>query len=206
MSIDWLRAGHFVNVTSQQWLTSEDTSRSVWWHVLCIIIPSNVQFHNDAFLWITGGNNADNIQNLTEWLPKPTDEDIIVSSYVAMETGTVGAALFQVPNEHMTFVADPKQQSRTEDAVIAFTWFQFVLNSTNLPNVNEWPLRLPMTKGAVRALDTITEFMEPRGVNVSSFYVVRTTCLPTSCATLVSGIVCIWTVPFRKWLRHVPDR
>mmetsp|Transcript_35304 Transcript_35304/g.51885 ORF Transcript_35304/g.51885 Transcript_35304/m.51885 type:complete len:573 (-) Transcript_35304:53-1771(-) len=164
--------GHFVNVTSQQWLTSEDTSRSIWWHVLCIIVPSNVQYDNDAFLWITGGNNADNIQNLTDWLPKPTDEDIIVSSYVAMETGTIGAALFQVPNEHMTFVADPKQQSRTEDAVIAFTWFQFVLNSTNLPNVNEWPLRLPMTKSAVKAFDTITEFVDQKyQKNITSFYV-----------------------------------
>ena len=50
------------------------------------------------------------------------------------------------------------------------------MNSTALPNVNEWPLRLPMTKSAVKAFDTITEFMEPRGQNVSSFYVVRMLC------------------------------
>lgn len=136
--------------------------------------------------------------------------------YVAMESRTVGATLYQVPNQHMIFTADRLQKARSEDAVIAFTWcvclsvcmyvfgyqpstmnflspivrslltcclltilrrrYQFVLNNTALPNVNEWPLRLPMTKSAVKAFDTITEFMEPRGQNVSSFYVVRMIC------------------------------
>jgi hypothetical protein len=51
--------------------------------------------------------------------------------------------------------------------------YQFVLNNTALPNVNEWPLRLPMTKSAVKGFDTITEFMAKRGSSISSFYVVR---------------------------------
>ena len=168
--------GHFVNVTSQQWLTPEDTTRSVWWHILCIIIPSNVDHDNEAFLWITGGDNEVGA-NVTDWLPKPTDEDILVSSYVAMDTRTVGAALFQVPNQHMIFTADPEQKHRSEDAVIAYTWYQFVLNYTTVSNVNEWPLRLPMTKAAVKALDTIEQFMGQRGKNVSSFYVVRIICM-----------------------------
>jgi PhoPQ-activated pathogenicity-related protein len=162
--------GHMILLTSQQWLTPEDTSRSTWWHILCIIIPSTVNFDNDAFLWITGDNN-DNFANTSSWLPKASDEDIIISSYVAMQTHTVGAALFQVPNQHMVFSADILQKHRSEDAVIAFTWYQFVLNNTNLPNVNEWPLRLPMTKSAVKAFDCITEFMDLHGKNVTNFYV-----------------------------------
>lgn len=90
------RTGHFINVTTQQWLTPEDTSRSVWWNILCIIIPSNVEFHNDAFLWITGSDNDGDVSNLTNWLPGPDDEDIFVSAYVGP-----AAMLPQPKNKHM---------------------------------------------------------------------------------------------------------
>ncbi len=34
--------GYIWNFTSQQWLTSTDSSQSVWWHHLVIIVPDNV--------------------------------------------------------------------------------------------------------------------------------------------------------------------
>ncbi len=137
--------GYVLNMTSQRWLTDADTTRSIWWHTLVIIVPKYVIHKNSGFLWITGGNNEN-------WSPpKNTDEDIEVTAYTACATHTIGAALFQVPNQHMIFHADPLQQSRSEDAIIAYTWMHFI-NDTSTP---EWLLRLPMTKAAVRALDTM---------------------------------------------------
>ena len=82
----------------------------------------------------------------------------------ATGSGVIMGALFQVPDEHIIFTSDPLQQSRTEDAIIAFTWDHFVTkpNGTSEP---EWLLRLPMTKAAVRAMDTIEAWVEqdPQG-------------------------------------------
>lgn len=55
----------------------------------------------------------------------------------------------QIPNEPIVFVGDGKR--RTEDAIIAYTWFKFLQN-TSEPN---WLLRLPMTKAVVKAMDTV---------------------------------------------------
>jgi PhoPQ-activated pathogenicity-related protein len=45
--------------------------------------------------------------------------------------------------------------TRSEDAVIAFTWAHF-LNDPTQPN---WLLRFPMVKASLRAMDTITAFV-----------------------------------------------
>jgi len=67
-------------------------------------------------------------------------------------TGTIGAALFQVPNQPIGFPADPwHDMHRTEDAAIAISWWLFAQQ----PTKPEWLLYLPMTKAAVRALDTL---------------------------------------------------
>jgi hypothetical protein len=94
--------GHFVNVTSQQWLSSADTTRSVWWNIMCIVIPDKVDFDKEAFLWITGSDNDGDVSNLTQWLPKANDEDIFVTAYVAMQSNTVGATLYQARVDEKT--------------------------------------------------------------------------------------------------------
>ena len=65
--------GYVLNFTSQQWLTPQDSSRSIWWHTLVVIIPGDVQYPNTPFLWIAGGSN-DN-----DDIPGPTDEDLIIA-------------------------------------------------------------------------------------------------------------------------------
>jgi PhoPQ-activated pathogenicity-related protein len=54
-----LYTGYVLNMTSQAWLTEEDSSRPIWWHILVVIIPENVkEEHKDwSFIYITGGNN-----------------------------------------------------------------------------------------------------------------------------------------------------
>jgi PhoPQ-activated pathogenicity-related protein len=62
----------------------------------------------------------------------------------------VVAELGMVPNQPLAF-ADG--QPRHEDSLIAYTWDQFLRSGDPL-----WLARLPMTKSAVRAMDTITDF------------------------------------------------
>lgn len=143
-------------MTSQRWLTDADfsdtsDSGSIWWHYVTVIVPDNLNenFLRNASMWITGGS-------MGMGKPSVPSEDITLAAALALQTGTVTSVLFQIPNEHTTFSADPKQQSRTEDAVIAYTWDHFL----NDPTQPEWLLRFPMVKASLRAMDATKEFMQ----------------------------------------------
>jgi PhoPQ-activated pathogenicity-related protein len=71
---------------------------------------------------------------------------------LAASAGAVVVDLGQVPNEPLTFAGE--SQSRTEDAIIAYTWDKYLRTGDE-----RWPARLPMTKAAVRAMDTVTDFL-----------------------------------------------
>ena len=116
---------------------------------MVVVVPNNLRVNDTALLWITGGGNSWEQHHYDA-----KDEDVMVTARLAVKSGMVAAALFQVPNQHIVFAADPKKQERSEDAVIAFTWRHFVDGTSR----TEWPLRLPMTKAAVRALDTVSAF------------------------------------------------
>ena len=61
---------------------------------------------------------------------------------------------------HFIFADDKK--SRVEDEIIAYTWDKFLKTGDE-----HWPLRLPMTKAAVRAMDTVIDFCgKPAGGGV----------------------------------------
>ena len=147
--------GYILNMTSQRWLSDEDTSRSLWWHYLVVIVPSthNRETIHNATLWITDGNN-DN----PDELPTRFNYNMLLASELAMGTGLITGCLFQVPNEKMVFSSDPEQKKRGEDAIIAFTWAHFLEH----PDEPEWLVRLPMVKASVRAMDTITAFVEQK--------------------------------------------
>lgn len=124
--------------------------RSIWYHYLVVIIPDNLntEWSANATLYVTGGSN-------TSPLPTAKDEDVRVASALATGSGTITGAFFQVPNEHMVFAEDPEQMSRTEDAIIAYTWDHFL----KAPDEPEWLVRLPMVKSVLRAMDAMTEFV-----------------------------------------------
>ena len=112
--------GYVLNMTSQKWLNDEDYSpnsegKSIWWHMMVVIVPDEINWKNNGTLWITGHGMG----------YKPTselDEDIALAAALAMGTGCVTGVLFQIPNEDITFASDPIQMSRGEDEIIAFTW------------------------------------------------------------------------------------
>ena len=156
--------GYLVNMTSQTWLTSKDSDRPVWWHILVIIVPKKIQHTDFGFLWITGGNNK-NSEDINGYNAK--NEDIIVGAYQAVHNGIVAGILFQVPNQPVLFATDPIQKQRQEDATIAFTWDHFIKDSSD----PTWLLRFPMTKAAVRAFDTMQTFAPTidKSINLTTY-------------------------------------
>jgi len=76
-------------MTSQKWLDESIVTRSVWWHMLVVIVPDTLQYSDNGTLWITGGSNENP-------MPSEKDEDILLASELAMGCGVVTGALFQV--------------------------------------------------------------------------------------------------------------
>jgi PhoPQ-activated pathogenicity-related protein len=150
----WLGKGysaHKLNLTSQYWLTDADFAansdgKSLWYHIVVVIVPDEVKYTSNATLYITGGG--------MDTLNVEGSEDVMVAQSLAVGTGVVTGVLFMIPNEHITFAADPTQKSRTEDSIIAYTWDHFMKD----PSKPEWLVRFPMVKASVKAMDCITEF------------------------------------------------
>jgi PhoPQ-activated pathogenicity-related protein len=144
---------YVVDLTSQAWLTDKEVNRTVWKHWLTIVKPDKVD-HSTAFLYISGGSNRDKA---------PERADGFVA---AMATGTnsVAAELRMVPNQPLSFHGETKQ--RVEDSLIAYGWKQYLDGGPDL-----WLARLPMTKSAVRAMDTISAVINSNGAKVDKFVV-----------------------------------
>ncbi len=147
---------YVLDMTSQAWRSPAEVDRTVWKHWLTIIKPDHVE-HSTGFLFITGGSNKDKA-------PDKAEASMLDN---ALTTRSVVAELRMVPNQPLTFPDDG--QPRSEDGIIAYTWDKFLHGGDD-----QWPARLPMTKSAVRAMDTVTAFCatEAAGkVGVKSFVV-----------------------------------
>ena len=142
-----------IDMTSQTWRAPSEVDRTLWKHWLTVIRPDEVK-HSKAFLYITGGSNNNPA-------PRTADENLV---RVANLTKSVVAELRMVPNQPLVF-ADEKRP-RSEDEIIAYTWARFLKGGDD-----QWPLRLPMTKAAVRALDTTQSFCAGSGLTVDGFVV-----------------------------------
>ena len=116
------------------------SNKPIWRHWLMVVKPDTVT-NSLSLLFIGGGANDK---------PAPTkpDDNLI---RVALATKTVVSELRGVPSEPLLFAGETK--TRTEDGIIAYTWDKFMRTRDE-----KWPARLPMTKSAVRAMDTITAF------------------------------------------------
>ncbi len=125
-------------MTSQSWLTTNEVDRPVWSHWLTVVCPPVIS-HDTALLFIGGGSNDK---------PAPNDADPQFLR-LASVTKSVVAELKNVPSQPLIFNGDGER--RGEDSLVAYTWDKFLRTGDE-----RWPARLPMTKSAVRALDTIT--------------------------------------------------
>ncbi|MBT9331522.1 PhoPQ-activated pathogenicity-related family protein [Paracidobacterium acidisoli] len=130
-----------LRMVSQAWRNADEVTQPEWVHWLEIYVPDKVT-GTTGLLFISGGSTRSRHPE-----PNPAFENI------ATETSSVVTELHDVPNEPLTFVGDA-HGPRNEDAIIAYTWRRYIETGDST-----WPLRLPMTKAAVRAMDTVTGFL-----------------------------------------------
>ena len=139
---------------SQQWLTEAEVNLPIWEHFMVVVAPDEIQ-SDIGFLTITGGSKSNDA---------PTEAQA-TDIKRALETGTVVSTLYMVPNQPLVFIDDGRP--RTEDSIIAYTWDKYLRSGDE-----KWPLRLPMTKAAVRAMDTVTDLIaSQQEVKVDQFVV-----------------------------------
>ncbi|HEX3869950.1 MAG TPA: PhoPQ-activated protein PqaA family protein, partial [Pirellulales bacterium] len=128
-----------LTLTSQTWQGIE------WKHQLYLLKPSKVRDSSRALLYISGG----------AWKPEfeqpPKDGEQIPSQAgmlldAAEHLGTPVAIILQVPQQ-------PLFDGMTEDRLISYTFEKFLRTGDDT-----WPLLLPMTKSAVRAMDTLQAY------------------------------------------------
>src|SRR6266545_6970329 len=147
---------YILEMISQSWLTTNEVNRPLWQHWLTLVKPDKVTSAT-GLLFIGGGSNKSE--------PPPKADANFVT--IATASGTVVTELRNVPNEPLLFAGET--QERTEDGIIAYTWNKFLRTGDE-----KWPARLPMTKAAVRALDTISAFCASDAggnVTVDKFFV-----------------------------------
>ena len=145
-----------VDMTSQAWLTTNEVDRPLWKHWLTIVKPDDVA-SSTSLLFIGGGGNGGSP-------PNSADGNLVK---IALATKSVVTELKMVPNQPLVFAGETV--GRKEDSLIAYTWDKFLRTGDK-----KWPARLPMTKSAVRAMDTVTALCgstEGGGVKVDSFVV-----------------------------------
>ena len=131
---------YVLDMTSQRWRTEAEVDKPVWRHWLTVIKPDQV-ITSTGLLYITGGSNNSR-------MPTAAEPSLAAT---AVGASAVVAELRMIPSEPLTFKDETK--SRTEDEIIAYTYSKFMKTGDET-----WPLRLPMTKASVKALDTITSF------------------------------------------------
>ena len=127
-----------VSMISQQWRSEREVDKPLWQHWLTITEPKHIKTRIGVLV-ISGGSSTDD---------PPRKVDPIIGT-IAAATGAVIAELRAVPNQPLTF-ADAGTP-RSEDDLVAYSWDKYLRTGDET-----WPLRLPMTKAVVRAMDTIT--------------------------------------------------
>lgn len=129
-----------LEMTSQAWLTTNEVDRPLWKHWVIIVKPDQVTSSN-SLLFISGGANDGKF-------PRSADGNL---ARIALATKSIVSEVKMIPNQPLVFAGET--EGRKEDAVIAYTWDKFLRTGDA-----KWPARLPMTKAAVRAMDTVSAF------------------------------------------------
>ncbi|MGC2198963.1 MAG: PhoPQ-activated pathogenicity-related family protein [Stellaceae bacterium] len=130
---------HRLELVSQRWRGEAEVDRPLWKHWLTVIVPDQVAA-DVALLIIGGGSNDSGPPRINPML-----------AMAAVMSRTVAAELRMVPNQPLTFAGEG--QPRSEDGIIAYSWDKYLRTGDEF-----WPLRLPMTKSVMRAMDAVTGF------------------------------------------------
>ena len=165
---------YVIQLTSQVWHANEIYSPQggLWKHYLTLVNPVE-RLTDTAMLFVNGGSNPDFSQN------PPSSVDSFVG-LLAILSGSPIALLDTIPSEPIVFKdevtpgsAGPNPEeslilrSRSEDAIIAYTYNKYVESYNADPSNPDttWPLLFPMAKAAVKAMDTVQAIASDPGVS-----------------------------------------
>lgn len=161
-------------MTSQQWRSpGEIADGLLWTHPVTIIDPAQ-RVSNTALLFIDGGSRSS----------QPPTTQAGVDEYlalIAIRSGTPVVHIKNVPSQPIVFAdevtpGDATEQplvlrSRTEDAIIAYSYAKYLDSFTAGDPDPTWPVLFAMAKAAVKAMDTAQEVMGGIGRPISDFVV-----------------------------------
>lgn len=138
-----------VKLTSQNWRGND------WEHWLAIIVPGKIRHPSRAVL-VIGGGSSRNLDSFPE-LRGDTQQFI---NMLANSTGAPIAFVTNVPHQ-------PSFGDKYEDALIAHTFDRYLETSDET-----WPALLPMTKAAIRAMDTVQTVLSDQGHDAPGKFIV----------------------------------
>jgi len=138
-------AGGELVMTSQTW------QGNTWKHHILVFEPSRLK-RDLALLYVTGDYRRPSMQ-----YAEP-DEEVKALRWLSEATGSVVAALYDVPNQ--------PYMGMVEDEIISYTISKYLETGEA-----DWLLLLPMTKAAIRAMDAVTAREKGRGISLSGFHV-----------------------------------
>jgi PhoPQ-activated pathogenicity-related protein len=147
------RAGYttyVVRMVSQHWTPREDVSEQTWWHWVTIVVPDDVT-SDAALLWLGGGSRTTS---------QPSEAEGFLRA-AALETSSVAIGVHNIPSQPLSFEEDSSARRLSEDALIAYGWRQYLEGGAHADDI-EWLARVPMTRAAMRAMDTATTILEDR--------------------------------------------
>ncbi|MET0534182.1 MAG: PhoPQ-activated protein PqaA family protein [Steroidobacter sp.] len=150
--------GNLAGAEFAEYLLTSQTWRGVAWkHQLFVLRPTKIRDPKHALLFIHGGRWKAEYEGDRKDVDPPAEAMLFVR--LAETIGAPVAILRQVPFQPMF--------DRREDALIAYTFEQYLRTGES-----DWPLLLPMTKSAVRAMDALQSIVKTKwGASVESFTV-----------------------------------
>lgn len=138
-----------IQMTSQTWRDASEVNHNAWQHVMKICVPDTVTT-DKALLSIDGGQHGS--------VPS-------VDTSLAVATGSVVAAIANVPNQPLRFAGET--WNRYEDEIIAKTARLYLDGGDDT-----WPALLPMVGSAVQAMNSVESVaLAQKNVTVNDFVV-----------------------------------
>lgn len=149
-----------LRMTSQSWRSATEiysATERLWTHNVTIVVPDTAYRRTDtALLYIDGGSRSStpfNANTLPSVIPQ-----------LSLATGSVIAMIDNVPSQPLTFGDEVGLRTRSEDAIIAYSYDQYMNSVVAGQEDATWPALLPMTKAAVRAMDTVQDYLPSKNV------------------------------------------
>ena len=101
--------------------------------------------------------------------PSGEEEYLLLASRIGHNIGAIAVVIYQLPNCHIRFPSDPSGRGRSEDALVAWGWRQYILDPLHDP---QWLIHLPMAKAGMQCMKAVEQYTSSSGIaNLSGWLV-----------------------------------